>query len=179
MITLLFDIIMLIMPFLMIWLFSGCIAVWLHYAETVREGMAKIGMAVFKFFKSEDTIPPNNMVQIPDYLFEPLTSELKPHFSVLILLSVNERDDVLNIVYRQNGCNIGIDIVEIIYRKFLENIWNLNMNESPYVHVYATTDEQYLYLYAGISAHAQKLIQQERNNRISRQQSTVNKDIIE
>lgn len=173
MFSLLCSILAIIVPLLLVWLLGGCIAVWLHYADTMQEGMAKIGRILLHFIKS-DNMESSGMT-IPDYQCEPLTVELRPYFSVLVLLSATMDSDIQTIVYRQNGCNIGIDIVEIIYRKFLQKALNLNINAPLYV--YVDIDDEYLYLYVAISEDGRKKIEQARNNRRSREMP-INEDIL-
>lgn len=137
--------------------------------------MAKIGLAIYRFFSSNNG-ETNGMARIPDYQLKPLTDELKSHFSVLVLMSAVTNSDMQNIVYRQNACSIGFDIIEVIYRKFLQDALNLDIN-TP-LHIYVDMDNEYLYLYASISENGRKQIEQARNNRRSRQQP-VPEDILE
>lgn len=173
--ALFFDILFLILLVLLIWFFLGCIAVWLHYADNVQDGMSKIGKAIYDFFHSDDGSS-GAMAQIPDYQFEPLTTELKQYFSALVLMSAMANSDMQTIVYRQNDCSIGIDVIEIIYRKFLQKALNLNINAPLYV--YVDMDNEYLYLYASVSEKGRQQIEQARNNRRSRE-IFVDKDIFE
>lgn len=172
---LLMNILSVLLPFLAVWLIAGGISVWLGYAPTLKKGMAKIGSAVFEFFRSENTVS-GGLVQIPDYHLDPLTMELKPHFDVLILLSASANFDMQMIIYRQSGCKIGTGVIEIIYRKFLQNALNLNANAPIYV--YVDLDSEYLYLYAAISENGRQQIEQARNNRRSREVQ-IDDDLIE
>lgn len=178
------NILSVIMQFLFVWLIGGCIAVLVDYAETIQEGMAKIGIAVFHVMKKIGVVilhrlklngMETSMVQIPDYRLAPLITKLEPYFTVLVLLSANEDSNMQTIVCRQNGCSIDIDIIEIIYRKFIRDVLNLN-SEVP-LYVYVDIDEEYLYLYAATSEDGRKKIEQERNNRRSRELS-VEEDIL-
>lgn len=157
-------------------LISGILVKELGGADSVQEGMTKVCKKISDICKEGNLSPENVVRSIDDQTLSGLTRKLEPFFEILILENACENCDILSVVYRQRGCNATLDMIELIFKNFLKNYFNLPAN-AP-VHVIAAIDEERLYLNCAYSEKGRQVIQQQRNNRRSREIGSVD-DLIE
>lgn len=147
----------------------GLILKELGFSGSVKEGMSKVVGKISAL--GDNSSLPAVTYPVDDSHLVSLTRQLSPHFNVLILEGAEENADLLSVVYRRQGCTVTRDIVELIWRNFLKDYFNLPAN-CP-LSVYAAMDEDRLYLQCAYSDTGRQKIQEQRNNRRSREISAM------
>lgn len=118
----------------------------------------------------------SNIVVVDEWALKSLTESLQPFFSYLIYEGACYDNNLIKVVYRRGEMKVDADVVEIVFRNFLRETFNLAASTPLTVWVYL--DDARLYLFAAFSDAGRAWIQQQRNNQRSRR-IMEDRDLIE
>lgn len=127
--------------------------------------MGNIGKAIKAAFAAliqEDS----NVVVVDEWQLKRLTDALQKFFSYVVYEGACYNADLLKIVYRRGAFNADVDVVEIVFRNFLRETYNLQANAPLFVWVYM--DEDRIFLFQAFTERAKIWLQNQRNSVRSR-----------
>lgn len=160
------ELISVLLPILGVWGVLGVGAKALGISKTVGEGMKVVGRGVAEELGVTST-QHNNVCAVDEDQLKALTEQLKSFFEFLVYESACFNADLLKIVYLRGQLNVGVNVVEAVFRNFIRKMNNLPANTPLFTWVYM--DDARLYLFVALSDIGIGWIQQQRNNERSRQ----------
>lgn len=161
------ELITILLPIVGVWGALGVGAKALGITKTVGEGMKAVGKGVVEELGIATTQQNNVLCEVDEEQLKALTEQIKQFFEYLVYESACFNADLLKIVYLRGQLNVGIDVVEAVFRNFIRQINNLPANAPLFTWLYM--DDSRLYLFAAFSDTGRTWIQQQRNNQRSRQ----------
>lgn len=153
-------------PFLAAWAGLGWLAYSLGYAENWQNGMVLVQKKVSEFFADTSPASTSFILPVEQYHLAGLTKRLQAHFECLVLESAWENADWLCVVYRQTGCAVPEDVVELIFKNFLKDFFNLPADST--LHVSVDMDNERLSLSCAYSKLGWQELEKRKLNHLSR-----------
>lgn len=166
MLDLFFTVAGILLPFASVWFLLGAGAKLIGYAPTITGGMKFVGQKISEWWGVGQPSPAA-WYPVDESQLAELTAALKPFFDILILEYAYQSIDLLRICYYQRGCKTDARVVDAIFRKFLRDFFNLSAGYPIYTWV--NLSEEQLFLFASFMREGQKWIEQQHNNKHSRE----------
>lgn len=128
--------------------------------------MGAIGRAIKAAFAELTKEENSNIAVVDEWLLKRLTDALQKFFSFLVYEGAYYNKDLFKVVYRRGEFNGEADVLEIVFRNFLRETYNLSADAPLFVWVYL--DEERLYLFQAYTEQAKIWLQDQRNSVRSR-----------
>ncbi|MCH5259540.1 MAG: hypothetical protein J1F18_07300 [Lachnospiraceae bacterium] len=153
-----------IVVLLVAWLAIAYLLVIFKKSETYADALTLVLNTFWSWgkFNSPATIYALSDTQVSD-----LTDKLKPHFDYIVFDAGIYESNHTKVCYQVGGCKIPISVIEKIFENFLRQTFNLNAVTPLFIFGYF--ENGHLNLMCGWTQEMKEYIQNQRNNRRSRE----------
>lgn len=171
------EVVAVLMPIVGIWAGLGVVGKLLGLSPSVKEAMKSIGKAIAKECGVAEVQQQQAATyEISAWEVKSLTDDLKQFFGYLILESAISTVDLIKVVYRCSKPEVDLDVIELIFRNFLKEKFNLPADFPLSTGVFLQGEQ--LTLVCGNSDNGKQWVQEQVNNQRSRQ-IPKNNDLLE
>lgn len=163
------EVVSILAPLMGIWAALGLGARALGLAPSVKEGMRKVAELVAKEcgIVKGNCQQVNTVYPIDDCQLKGLTDALMPFFGYLVLESASTNSDILQIIFRCSTPTVDMDVIELVFRNFLRDKFNLHADSPIFTGVFLNDGR--LVLICALSENGKYWLQEQKNNQRSRQ----------
>lgn len=154
--------------FLGIWAAAGAIIKFIGRAETISDGMRKIGKAFADWWSNT---PPPQVFPVDESEVGTLAKQLARFFDYLEFDCGENADDYLKLVYFCGKCNVSMPVIDAVFTKFLKSFYGFPSEYKLCVDTFICEDRLIL-----IWAKSPNCIAQIQKNRITRAMQGIDRD---
>ena len=157
-----------------VWAVAGAVAKFLGKADSLIDGMRKIGIIIIDWWRSP--APPKQLI-IEEWQISGLTQNIEKFFDFLFYDGGIEDENFIQLNYRCGKCSVDINVIDAAFQKYLRTYGILSYSGNTVTDTYICGGCLIL-----IFARSKDAITQLHNfklNRIMQQINTTDDDIIE